>query len=207
MTRILMTLAALIALGACAVPDPELEAPVDLGDFRLLGNVGVTTNARKLGVSRDATPEEWEAALEGAIDKRFARYSGETPYTISYSLDGYILATRAGRLALSPRSALSVTVHIWQQEPLERLEERSKQLLVFEGLDGETLLGSGLFRDRDQQMANLAAQFSKAVERWLVANGDLFGVGVSDEALEAAKADDAAEIANQLQAEEAAESN
>jgi len=108
MTRILMTLAALIALGACAVPDPELEAPVDLGDFRLLGNV---------------------------------------------------------------------------------------------------LLGSGLFRDRDQQMANLAAQFSKAVERWLVANGDLFGVGVSDEALEAAKADDAAEIANQLQAEEAAESN
>lgn len=207
MIRRFVTIAALLALAACAVPDPEVEAPVDLGDFRLLGNVAVTTNARKMGVSRDASAEEWEAALEGAIDKRFARYEGETPYTISYSLDGYILATKAGRLALAPRSAMSMTVHIWQTDPLDRLEDRSKQLLIFEGLDGETVIGSGLFRDRDEQMANLAAQFAKAVERWLVANGDLFGVGVSDAALEAASRDDAAEIARQAQAEGGAAAN
>jgi len=197
MIRTVLTIAACLALTACAVPDPELEEQVNLGDFRLLGNVAVTTNARKMGVSRDATAEEWEVALERAIEKRFARYEGETPYTISYSLDGYILATKAGRLALAPRSAMSMTVHIWQNDPLDRLEERSKQLLIFEGLDGETVIGSGLFRDRDEQMANLAAQFSKAVERWLLANGDLFGIGVSAEALEAAKQDDAAEQARQ----------
>ncbi len=207
MFRTLITIAALVALSACAVPDPDLEEQVNLGDFRLLGNVAVTTNARKMGVSRDASAEEWEAALEGAIEKRFGRYEGETPYTISYSLDGYILATKAGRLALAPRSAMSMTVHIWQTDPLDRLEDRSKQLLIFEGLDGETVIGSGLFRDRDEQMANLAAQFAKAVERWLVANGDLFGVGVSDAALEAAKRDDAAEIARQVQAEGAPATN
>ena len=80
-------------------------------------------------------------------------------------------------------------------------------LLVFEGFDGETVIGSGLFRDREEQMANLAAQFAKAVERWLVANGDLFGVGVSEEALEAARQDDAAEIAKQAQAEGEAVAN
>jgi hypothetical protein len=200
MRSLFLVLSCLLALSACAVPDPETDPQVNLGDFRLLGNVAVTNNARRMGVSRDATAEEWEASLEGAIQDRFGRYEGATPYTLSYSLDGYILATKAGRLALAPRSAMSMTVHIWQTDPLDRLEDRSKQLLVFEALDGETVIGSGLFRDKEEQMANLSAQFAKAVERWLVANGDLFGVGVSEDAKAAAKRDDAAEIAKQAAA-------
>lgn len=203
MIRHLISALCLMAVAACAVPDPDLEEQVDLGDFRLLGNVAVTTNARKMGVSRDASAEDWEAALEGAIAKRFGRYEGETPYTLSYSLDGYILATKGGRLALAPRSAMSMTVHIWQTSPQKRLEDRSKQLLILEQFDGETVIGSGLFRDSDEQIANLAAQFSKAVERWLVANGDLFGVGVTEEAKAAAAKDDAAEIAKQAKGEAA----
>ncbi len=198
MIRHLISVLCLMAVAACAVPNPDLEKQVDLGDFRLLGNVAVTTNARKMGVSRDASAEAWETALEAAVQKRFGRYQGETPYTLSYSLDGYILATKGGRLALAPRSAMSMTVHIWQTDPLDRLEDRSKQLLIFEQLDGESVIGSGLFRDGDEQMANLAAQFAKAMERWLVANGDLFGVGVSAEARAAADKDDAAKIAAQV---------
>lgn len=203
MRRIFLTLACFLALAACSTPNPEedLGEPVNLGDFRLLGNVAVTTNARKMGVTREATAEEWEQALEGAIANRFGRYDGETPYTLSYSLDGYILATKGGRLALAPRSAMSLTVHIWQTDPQKRLADRSKQLLVFEALDGETIVGSGLFRDKDEQIANLSAQFARAVERWLLANGDLFGIDVSDTAKAAAAKDDAAEIAKQLQDE------
>ena len=181
------------------MPDPETDEQVDLGNFRLLSNVAVTTNARRMGVSRQATAEEWEQVLESAITKRFGRYEGDVPYTISYSLDGYILATKGGRLALAPNSAMSITIHIWETEPLKRLKERSTQLLVLEGFDGETVIGSGLFRGRDEQMETLGKQFSKAVERWLLANSDLFGVDVTDEAKEAAKKDDAAEIAKQAQ--------
>lgn len=203
MRHFILALICVSALSACAVPDPETDPQVNLGDFRLLGNVAVTNSARKMGVSRDASAEEWEANLETAIQDRFGRYTGETPYTLSYSLDGYILATKAGRLALAPRSAMSMTVHIWQTDPLDRLEDRSKQLLILEALDGETVIGSGLFRDKDEQMANLSAQFAKAVERWLLANGDLFGVDVSADAKAAALRDDAAEIAKQTAAAEA----
>lgn len=203
MRRIFLTLACILGLAACSAPNQEVDLgePVNLGDFRLLGNVAVTTNARKMGVTRDATAEEWEQALESAITSRFGRYDGETPYTLSYSLDGYILATKGGRLALAPRSAMSLTVHIWQTDPQKRLADRSKQLLIFEALDGETIVGSGLFRDKDEQIANLSAQFARAVERWLVANGDLFGIDVSETAKTAAAKDDAAEIAKQLQDE------
>lgn len=193
--RMLAPLLSLSFLAACAVPDPELDEQVPLGDFRLASNVAVTQSARKMGVTRDATAEEWEKVLEDAIDARFKRYTGETPYVISYSLDGYILATKGGRLALAPRSAMSMTVHIWETDPLNRLEDRSKQLLVLEQLDGETIIGSGLFRTKEQQMENLGAQFAKAVERWLVANGDLFGVDVSDEDKAASKKDDLAALA------------
>ncbi len=195
MSRLFICLAFMIALSACSVPDPEVDPQIELGDFQLKDNVAVTKNARKLGVSRDATAQEWEESLEAAVDARFRRYAGATPYTISYSLDGYILATKAGRLALAPRSAMSMTVHIWQTDPLVRLKDRSKQLLIFEGLDGETVIGSGLFRTKEEQMENLSAQFAKAVERWLRANSDLFGVDVSEEALAAAAQDDAAQIA------------
>ena len=146
-------------------------------------------------MTREATEEEWEEVLEAAIEKRFRRYEGTRPYTISYSLDGYLLATRGGRLALSNRSAILATVHIWETDPLERLNDRSTQLLVLEGLDGETFVGSGLFRSKEEQMARIGAQFAKAVERWLVANSDLFGREVTEAEIEAAKKDSAAQIA------------
>jgi len=198
----ILALLAVLCLSACAVPDPETEALVDLGDFRLLSNVAVTDNARKMGVSRDATPEEWEQVLEAAIDKRFGRYQGEVPYIISYSLDGYILATKGGRLALAPRSALAMTVHIWQTNPQERLADRSKQLLVLEQFDGETFIGSGLFRSKEEQMESLAAQFAAAVQRWLLANRDLFGLEVSEEDLKAAEKDDLEALTETVEAQD-----
>lgn len=207
MIRSVLAALCVLAVSACAVPDPETDERVELGNFRLAGNVAVTTNAKLMGVSRQASAEEWEEVLESAITKRFGAYEGDVPYTISYSLDGYILATRGGRLALAPNSAMAMTVHIWTNEPPKRLEERSKQLLIFEGFDGETIVGSGLFRTRDEQMDALGKQFSKAVERWLLVNGDLFGIDVTEEAKEAARKDDAAEIAKQAPApaEDAAE--
>ena len=50
-------------------------------------------------------------------------------------------------------------------------------------------------------MQNLAAQFSKAVERWLVSNGDLFGQEVDDQAKEAAAQDDLQALAEKAKAD------
>ncbi|SFR31785.1 hypothetical protein [Litoreibacter janthinus] len=201
MRAILTALSAVFLLAACAVPNPDTEDQVPLGDFKLDLNVAVTDKASKMGVSRTATAEEWEKVLEAAIDKRFRRYDGKKLYHISYSLDGYILATKGGRLALAPRSALSATVHVWDSETKTRLEKRSKQILVLEQLDGETFIGSGFFNSKDQQMQNLAAQFAKAVERWLVSNGDLFGQDVDADAKAAAEKDDLQALAEKANLE------
>ncbi|WP_281859710.1 hypothetical protein [Litoreibacter halocynthiae] len=205
MRAILPALTAVFVLAACAVPNPDTEDQPPLGDFKLDLNVAVTDKASKMGVSRSASAEDWEKVLEAAIDKRFRRYEGEKLYHISYSLDGYILATKGGRLALAPRSAMSATVHIWDSATKTRLEERSKQILVLEQLDGETFIGSGFFNSTEQQMQNLAAQFAKAVERWLVANGDLFGQDVDAEAKEASAKDDLAALAEKAKADAAAD--
>ncbi len=203
MRAILAAISVAILLSACAVANPDTEEQVPLGDFKLDLNVAVTDKAKKMGVTRGATAEEWEEVLETAIDKRFRRYEGEKLYHISYSLDGYILATKGGRLALAPRSAMSVTVHVWDSETKTQLEERSKQMLILEQLDGETLIGSGFFNSKEQQMENLAAQFAKAVERWLVSNGDLFGQDVDVDAKEAAAKDDLAALAEKAKADAA----
>lgn len=200
MRAILAVLTAVILLSACTVANPDNEEQVPLGDFKLDLNVAVTDSAKKMGVTRDASPEEWEDALEAAIEKRFRRYEGDKLYHISYSLDGYILATKGGRLALAPRSAMSVTVHVWDSETKTQLKDRSKQMLILEQLDGETLIGSGFFNSKEQQMDNLAAQFAKAVERWLVSNGDLFGQDVDAEAKAAAAKDDLAALAEKAKA-------
>ena len=201
MRAIFAAVSVVTLLSACAVANPDNEEQVPLGDFKLDLNVAVTDSAKKMGVTRSATAEEWEAVLEAAVEKRFRRYDGEKLYHISYSLDGYILATKGGRLALAPRSALSVTVHVWDSETKTQLKDRSKQMLILEQLDGETFIGSGLFNSKEEQMENLAAQFAKAVERWLVSNGDLFGQDVDAEAKEAAAKDDLAALAEKAKAD------
>ncbi|MCY4335594.1 MAG: hypothetical protein OXC60_13120 [Litoreibacter sp.] len=50
MIRLASILSVCFALTACAVPDPEIEAAVDLGDFRLKSNIAVTKTAQKMGV-------------------------------------------------------------------------------------------------------------------------------------------------------------
>jgi hypothetical protein len=201
MRAIFAAVSVVTLLSACAVANPDNEEQVPLGDFKLDLNVAVTDSAKKMGVTRSATAEEWEAVLEAAVEKRFRRYDGEKLYHISYSLDGYILATKGGRLALAPRSALSVTVHVWDSETKTQLKDRSKQMLILEQLDGETFIGSGLFNSKEEQMENLAAQFAKAVERWLVSNGELFGQDVDAEAKEAAAKDDLAALAEKAKAD------
>jgi len=201
----ILTLPVVALLGACAVANPDTEEQVPLGDFSLGHNVVVTKNAKKIGPSRSASADEWETILEAAMEKRFGRYEGEKLYHIGINLDGYALAVPGIPVVLAPKSILALSVNVWDDSAEKKLTEEPRRLTVFEQLDGGTIVGSGFSRKREEQMENLAAQMAKAVERFLVANGEWFGETASEEAIEAAEKDvlqipDGAEITTDAEA-------
>lgn len=170
MKRVLAFLA-LAVLANCGQSETDLaEPPEPLGDFRLGHNIVVTSNAQLVPPSRGATPEEWEAVLKTEIDRRFGRYEGDRYYHLGVSLDGYSLAIPGIPVVLAPKSAIVLTANVWDDAAGEKLNEEGKRLTVLEGLNGETVIGTGLTRSREEQMQALAFNAAQAIERWLVKN-------------------------------------
>jgi hypothetical protein len=171
--RLFAGLSALFLLGACG--GNELAAPPkDFGDFQLGYNIVVAKNAKPVGPSRSATPAEWEAAIKAAIAERFDRYQGDKLYHIGIGVDGYALAVPGIPLVLSPKSALVVTVDVWDDAAQRTVNGESKQFTVFERLSGETVIGSGLTQSREQQMQNLSRNAARLINEWLVENKSWF---------------------------------
>lgn len=168
--RVAVIGAGLLAIAGCAAPDDVLAPPVPLGDFSLGYNIVVTKNASAIGPSRKATPEEWEAVLKDEIGRRFGRYEGDKLYHLGVNLDGYALAVPGIPVLLAPKSAVVVSVNVWDDASQKKLNAEPKQLTVLESLSGETIVGTGLTRSRDEQMRALAFNAAKAIERWLVDN-------------------------------------
>lgn len=162
-------------LSACQTNDLT-EPPVPLGDFALGHNIVVTSNMQKVPISRNATPQQWEAALEKAMEERFGRYEGEKLYNIGISIDAFALAPPGVPLVLNPKSALGITVTIWDDAAQKKLNEEGKQIIVMEKMSGETVLGSGLTQSAAKQMEILSYNAAKAVEGWLLENPEWFGL-------------------------------
>lgn len=165
----LFAVLALSLLTACAAEDLNAP-PEDFGDFALGHNVVVAKNARAVGPSRKATAEEWEGALKAAIGERFARYQGEKLYHIGVGVDAYALAVPGVPVVLSPKSVLAVTVNVWDDTAGRTVNAAPKQFTVFEGLSGDTVVGSGLTKTKEEQMATLSANAARHINAWLVEN-------------------------------------
>lgn len=162
-------------LSACQTNDLA-EPPVPLGNFSLGHNIVVTSNMQKVPISRNATPEDWEAALEKAMEARFGRYDGDKIYNIGISIDAFALAPPGVPLVLNPKSALGMTVTIWDDAAQKKLNDEGKQIIVMEKMSGETVVGSGLTQSAAKQMEVLSYNAAKAVERWLLDNPEWFGL-------------------------------
>lgn len=160
-------------LAACQTNDLT-KPPPPLGDFVLGINVAVTDMAQKAPVSRDATPEELEAAITRAVNDRFGRYDGAKIYNIGISVDAYALAPPGIPVVLRPKSLLIITVNVFDDAAGAVLNPGGKQLTIFERLSPETLIGSGLTRTKAEQLAVLAYNAAKAVERYLKENPQWF---------------------------------
>jgi hypothetical protein len=164
-----LAVASVILLSACAAED--LAAPPEpLGDFRLGYNIVVAKNAQQVGPSRPATPAEWEAVLKDEIQKRTGRYQGEKLYHIGVGVDAYALAYPGIPLVLKPKSILHVTVNVWDDTAGRKINAEPKTFTVFEPLSAETMVGSGLTRSKEQQMAALAGNAARQINEWLVEN-------------------------------------
>ncbi|SLN72017.1 hypothetical protein PSM7751_03905 [Pseudooceanicola marinus] len=162
-------------LSACTNPDDFDEPMPDLGDFSLGHNIVVASKMKKVAISRDASEEEWVAAMTEAIDERFGRYEGDKLYHLGISVEGYILAPPGIPLVLSPKSGLIVNVTVWDDAAGGKINEEPRQFTVLESFSGETVVGSGLTQTREEQMTNLARNAAKQIENWLLENREWFG--------------------------------
>lgn len=172
LTALTLGLSLLAACGASDLAEP----PVPLGDFALGLNIVVADKVQKVPISRNATPDEWEAAMKKAVSERFGRYQGTKLYNIGISVDGFALAPPGIPVVAAPKSILVVTANIWDDAARKKLNAEGKQLTVTESLSGETVIGTGLTRTRAQQMDALSYNAVKAVERWLTDNPEWFGL-------------------------------
>lgn len=168
LARLLPSLA-LGLLAACAADDLS-KPPEDFGDFALGYNIVVAKNAKPVGPSRVASAEEWEAALKSAIGARFSRYQGSKNYHIGTGVDAYAIAVPGLPIVLSPKSVLAITVNVWDDTAQRTVNAEPKQFTVFEGLNGDTVVGSGLTRTKEEQMAALSANAARQINAWLVEN-------------------------------------
>ena len=163
--------------GACTDVGNLGATRTDLGDFRLGHNIVVVENAQRAPISREADPDALQSALRDAIDERFSRYEGTRLYHIAVSVDGYVLAPPGVPLVASPRSALIIGVHVWDDDLGRPLNEDRRQLTVLEGVSGESLVGSGLTRSAEQQMNVLARNAARSIENWMAENSEWFNTG------------------------------
>ena len=168
-------LAGLALLTACGANDLN-KPPVPLGDFVLGINVAAADAAQVPGISRKVTADEWKTAIETAMTDRFGRYEGSRIYNFAVRVDGYVLAPPGIPVVASPRSALIVTVFVFDDATQTLLNPEGKQLTMLEGVSPQSFIGSGLTQTKIQQMDRMAARAALGVQRYLVDNPEWFNL-------------------------------
>lgn len=168
MLRFLACGLALIGLVACTNVNDLNEAPTYLGNFHLGHNVVVAPNLKKGPLSRDASKKEWISYIYSAVDERFGRRQGTRLYHLGITLEGYVLARGGIPVVAAPKSALILKVTAWDDAKKARLNEKAELITVVESLSGDTVIGSGLTKTKEEQMIHLSRKAAKLIENWLV---------------------------------------
>jgi hypothetical protein len=172
-TRGLLAVAALL-LAACTAELDEATQASSLGDFRLQHLVVIVDEPIQGAVSRSVTDTQLKDAVTNAVDARFRRFAGDTPYSIGIKVQGYVLAPRAVPVLFAPRSQLFLSINAYDGAQ-QRLNEDTRNLIVNERAGGDTVVGSGYYQTAEEQLAELAENAAIEVERWLRENEDWFG--------------------------------
>lgn len=163
----------LVALAACGAPKDLPDTPEPIGDFRLGFNVVVAPDAAQAPASRPATEEDLVSTVRAAMEQRLGRYDGDGLYHIGLKVEAYSLGRTGIPIVFSPRSAMILAMNIWDDATQEKLNDEPIRITAFEGEAGP-LIGSGLVKTGDEQLAALAFDTAKEVEKILIENRDLW---------------------------------
>ena len=172
----LLLIAGLGLLSACDGASDLKKPPVPLGDFALGLNIVVPETAQTVPISRQATPEQWKTAMTKAMADRFGRYEGAKLYNFGISIDGYELAPPGVPIIASPRSALIITVNIWDDASQKQLNPGGKRFTLVEGFSPESVIGSGWTQTKQQQLDKMSYKAALAVQGYLLDNPEWFGL-------------------------------
>lgn len=175
LVRALFLLLGLGLLAACETNDLQ-KPPVPLGDFVLGLNVAIADTAQVPGISRQVTADDWEVAMKTAMEDRFGRYEGSRIYNFGVNIDGYVLAPPGVPVVASPRSALIITVHVFDDATQTQLNPGGKQLTMVEGISPESFVGSGWTQSKQQQLDRMAYRGALAIQNYLLDNPEWFGL-------------------------------
>ncbi|MGY3438641.1 MULTISPECIES: hypothetical protein [unclassified Marinovum] len=167
--RALIALLALVTLVACSDGRDLDEPPAPLGDFKLGHSIVIAPNLVKGPLSREASKEQWVAAMDKAVEDRFRRYEGDDKklYHFGISIEGYVLAQVGVPLVLQPKSVLIFRVTVWDDVKGVKLNEEPHEITVLEAPSAETFAGSGLTQTAEEQLDNLVIKGTKQLEVWL----------------------------------------
>ncbi|WP_415401648.1 hypothetical protein [Tateyamaria sp. SN3-11] len=168
MVRVVLGLVMMGLLAACGGNADLNQPPVPLGDFRLEHNIVVASKAQRGPLSRMATEEQLQAAVQDAISERFGRYQGASRYHFGISVEGYVLAQPGIPLVLAPKSALILNVTVWDDAAGDKLNDEPEQITVLETFGTAPIIGTGYTMTAEEQLKELSQNASKAVERFLV---------------------------------------
>lgn len=158
----------LALLAACADGARELEKPLQpLGNFKLGHAVVTSPNITKGPASREASVEEWNAAMDAALEERFRRYEGDSFYHVGVSIEGYVLAQPGVPLVFSPKSVVIVRATVFDDATGEKLNDEPEQITALEAASAETIVGSGVTQSAEEQMENLTKNAALQIENWM----------------------------------------
>ena len=167
MKRILALLTGLAVLAACNT-GPQDRTPDSLGEFKLGHNVVVADKMQQGPISRDATPDEWEATIQSAVQQRFGVFEGDQLYHFGISVEGFMLAPPGVPVLYNPRSMLIMNVTVWDDAEGKKLNNKVHQITVVEDSSTATFFkGSGRERTKQEQMDGLTANALDLLGDWL----------------------------------------
>ncbi|WP_226782206.1 hypothetical protein [Oceaniglobus trochenteri] len=172
--RRLSALCLLMLVAACANTDPDGEL-LPLGDFRLGHVVVRAIDVQQGPFSRDATEDELSEALAAAVKRRFIRYDGNGLYHFGISIGGYVLAQPGLPVVYTPKSVMIFDVNVYDNATGQKLTEEPHRITAFEGLENSApVIGSGIARGKEEQLANLSREGARLLQEWLAKNPKWF---------------------------------
>ena len=161
-------LAASLFLGLCACTPPVTDKPVvPIGDFSLGYNVVVGDQMAKGPLSRTADTQAIATSLKTAINERLSRYEGDKLYHVVTHVDMYVMGSAGVPFVFSPKTALFVSMTVWDDAAKAKLTETPIQLTLLENSNSKNFLGSGLGQTVEEQIQSMAESAAYQIESWL----------------------------------------